>query len=298
MNRQYFTNSTRLAVIHIKELNYKLCRKGLLERCSKMKIYAGEFKVSENVFLVDSLNSNDNALTKMIETKMKLMENEISKIENSLKALERTISSIKNDVQSRVSSETYQVWLKHIDKISIKFKTHFSNINNDEYNNIYKMHKNSKIWENVSLDLKWIKKNVCDTYVDVDINKSVIGFEENDLAELFDENSKTKAISKNEVSESTLTLKNATQPIPSSLKRNADNKVPVHHTLKKSKLQDIKTSIQSTIEDCGLEEISDEESSNVEISSSSGFSLVDETGTVEMEEFEKMLGKAFKCNKS
>lgn len=125
MNRQYFTNSTRLAVIHIKELNYKLCRKGLLERCSKLKLYPGEFKVSENEFLVDSLNSNDNALTKMNETKMKLMENEISKIKNSLKALKRTISSIKNDVQSRVSSETYQVWLKHIDKISLNFKTHF-----------------------------------------------------------------------------------------------------------------------------------------------------------------------------
>lgn len=160
------------------------------------------------------------------------------------------------------------------------------------------MHKNSKIWENVSLDLKWIKKNICDNYVDIDINKSVIGFEENDLAELFDENSKTKTISKNKVSESTLTMKNTTKSITNSLKRNADDKVPVHHTLKKSKSQDNKASIHSTIEDCGLEEISDEDSNDVETPSSSGFSLVDETGTVEMKEFEKMLGKTFKYNKS
>lgn len=163
MNRQFIMNSTRLAIIHLKELNYKLCKKGLLERCLGMNIFVGEFKKQKNDFIKESLTSSENAQENLNASKKKVVENEITKLEKILTALEHTVVSIKCDVKSKTSSAMYEVWIRRVNIISAKFKSMYSKIANEKYNRIYKMNKEvGTTWKNVSVDLKWLKENVSD----------------------------------------------------------------------------------------------------------------------------------------
>lgn len=48
--------NTRMVVSCTKAYNEKLCKKGLLERSIKMKLYIGDFKNLENSFLKEMFN--------------------------------------------------------------------------------------------------------------------------------------------------------------------------------------------------------------------------------------------------
>lgn len=197
MNRQHFLDSTKRVVIYLKEYNFKLCRKGLLERGLEMKISFGEFKTIEQEFLKRSLQNEGNISTEeLFKEKEKSMQKEIKILENALVGLSHTINSVKSDVKSRINKENYGVWLRRITKISDRFKGLYSEINNDQYNHGYKMSKKyGNAWNNILHEVQWTKTNVCNLYANLgnmsEVTKNVEGFQEGDLSTLFFEKSKT-----------------------------------------------------------------------------------------------------------
>lgn len=210
------------------------------------------------------------------------MQSKINKLNSALKALERTISSTKNDVKIRISDEICVAWLKRVNLISSKFKTLFSDINNDQFDHLYKMSKKAKnVWENVSYDLNWMKNNIHDVYRDVGhIIDSVVGFEEGDLSVLFEEEKPGKSETSTFYKDLSVVSKNSTE----LLKRKADDQnvsVP-----KKSKDEETKNNL---IENNDLETISDEEFSENESSIINTCNVVDEVGEVDLSYFEDML---------
>lgn len=199
MNRQYFTNSTRLIIIHLKEYNFKLCRKGLLERAKGMKISFGEFKKIENMYLDKSLRlatdeEGQKVLLKEVKgEKMNGMDKEIDALSTALRTIQRTIDNIKNDVNSRTSGRIYDMWWNRINNISKQFKSLYSDMNNGLYDYTYKMSRiQDNAWNKVINDIGWIKDNV---FVEVDDISAIIeGFEEGDLANLFSQESQNKSL--------------------------------------------------------------------------------------------------------
>lgn len=163
MNREQFSNSTRLTLMHMKAFNYKLCRKGLLERGVSMKLFIGNFTNLGNDFLKNSLISgkNEDLLNKLNEEKEKVMNKEIRNLNLALQSLDITINTIRKEVQVGVSGEIYNGWLKRINMISTRFKTMYSNINNDYYNHFYNISKkNDAVWGNITKDVQWLN-NIC-----------------------------------------------------------------------------------------------------------------------------------------
>lgn len=187
MNRTKFMDLTRLVVSCMKEYNAKLCRKGLLERGIGNKLYIGDFKNLENKFLKEIYNpkSNGNG-TKLNGEKEAHVKKEIEKLKTAIKALDNTICTLKNEVSSLIKKEVYDAWLKRIMIISSRFKSMYSDVNNNLYDHLYKVStKTDQVWNNISTDSKWITDNICNAYMDV---KEVIDdFDENDLNGLFEE---------------------------------------------------------------------------------------------------------------
>ncbi len=279
MNRGFFLNSTRLIIVHIKEHNYKLCRKGLLERCLKMKIFLGEFKCQDNNLIKESLSmnsKNQNAMKSVNEEKENLMKKEIGKLISSLKSLDRTIESIRQDVKSRISDENYQVWLRRINSISSRFKAMYSETCNDYYDHCCKMSKKaSSHWNNIQYDMNWIKTNLCNMYIvvdnDDDISKCVDGFEEGDLNVLFDEKP-TSEIQREDSSQ-----KRKHGEISDENTKNTKNK-------KNSMIMGDLEPISEEEENGQEEEEEDDENSII----NDILAIVDEVGEVDMTDFEDM----------
>lgn len=183
MNQAKFSEFTKLALVHLKSYNYKLCRKGLLERGMQMKIYFGDFSLLEDRFLKDSFNQyscREDLKKKLEEKKALIVQKELGKLKTALVALDRTISNIKRDVQSLVKEETYNAWLKRVTVISNRFKCQYSEINNDLYNHLYKANRTTESALNcIIVDSHWINKNICDSHKD--IRELVLDFNETDI---------------------------------------------------------------------------------------------------------------------
>lgn len=284
-------NSTRLLLSHLKEYNYKLCRKGLLERGLGMNIYIGEFKALENDFMKTSLLNNDNEdlLSKLNEAKRKSVKTEVEKLEKSLEMINRTVRSIKEDVKSRVNEETYGVWLKRMDLMSVRFKSWYSNINNDQYDHWYKLSKKTiNMWKNVSYDIKWIKNNVCNSYADVenvfDVSNIVDGFVEGDLSLMFNESS-TK--------ENSTEMNSSGQSSKRKVKDDENHNHRVEDNKKKRKEESQNETKSSSsineLEDNDLQVISYDELSEDELINQ--LVVVDEVGEVDLQSFDDLINQ-------
>lgn len=156
MNREYFSQSTKNVLLHLKEYNFKLCRKGILERAIEMKIDIGEFKNAENVFLKNMFNASDDAdmFEKFNEDKRKQIDIEINKLKVALTALDKTIVNIKNDVKSKIDKRIYGEWLNRIECMSKRFKILYSDVNNNLYNHFYKLScERNATWNNLLSDV-------------------------------------------------------------------------------------------------------------------------------------------------
>lgn len=163
MNREYFSQSTKSVLMHLKSYNFKLCKKGLLERAVNMKIPAGEFDKSENEFFKNilKLNAVDEPLNRLGDDKKELMTKEIKKIEVTLEALNKTIKNIYVDVKSRMNEISYDMWINRVKSVSNKFKKLYSDTNNSLYNHFYKMSWiENNAWMNILSDVEWLKVNV------------------------------------------------------------------------------------------------------------------------------------------
>lgn len=190
MNRDYFSKSTKSILKHLKEFNYKLCRKGLLERSCNFKVAVGEFKLIENVALDGSLNVSNNhgkcmdKTTDIIDKKVGAMKQEIVRLNVALNALDKTINNIKTDVKSRISDHIYKMWWNRVENISLRFKKLYSDMNNDSYNHFCKATRlQQNAWANIFNDIGWINENV---FVEVDsVSNLVQGFDETDVSMLF-----------------------------------------------------------------------------------------------------------------
>lgn len=64
MNRVCFTKSTGSILVHLKEYNHRLCRKGLLQRMQGLKIAIGDQKSIENDFLCNALRAKNDGTNK------------------------------------------------------------------------------------------------------------------------------------------------------------------------------------------------------------------------------------------
>lgn len=104
MNREYFSNQTRLALIYLKSYNQKLCRKGLLDRCLKAKLYFGDYKNIECDYLKKSLEIEVDSvhMVNFNAENEKQMTQEIEQLKESLNALNKSIITVKRNVEMRL----------------------------------------------------------------------------------------------------------------------------------------------------------------------------------------------------
>lgn len=182
-------NLTRMVVSCIKTHNEKLCRKGLLERSIKMKLYIGDFKNFENGFLKETFNPNGSKNEAEMKSKLNaekeaVVIKSIKKLKTALETLDKTINTLKKEVSSLIKKENYDAWEKRIGTISNRFKSLYSDMNNELYNYHYKMSiKEASAWNNIFSDSNWIDSNICSLYTNV--NELVVDFEEGDINGLF-----------------------------------------------------------------------------------------------------------------
>lgn len=190
MNQVKFSEYTRRILVHAKAYNQKLCKKGLLERGLKMKIYFGDFTLLEDQFIKTNFNpdNGENPLNEFNEKKSLIVQKEIKKLKAALLALDKTINGIKQEVNSLIKEETYNAWLRRVTAISNRFKCLYSEIFNDMYNHLYKANKiTESALSLIAVDSRWINNNICDSYKD--IKEVVLDFNESDISALFSENS-------------------------------------------------------------------------------------------------------------
>ena len=167
MNREYFSQSTKRILVHMRAYNYKLCRKGLLQRAENMNLTIGEFKNEENCVFNDIFNTTakNDPLMNLKEKKMKIMKDEIKSLDSAIKTLDITIKNVKNDIKSRVSDKIYDMWLNRVNDISKRFKKLYSDSNNDQYNHFYKDASNQNTaWSHIIENAGWIENNICSTF--------------------------------------------------------------------------------------------------------------------------------------
>lgn len=185
MNRAYFAEKTSSIVLHLKEYNYKLCRKGLYRRLLDINITFGDFKTIEKEFLGNSMNSQmEKQVEKLYEQKLSTMEKELKRTETSLDAIQKTINNIKLDIKSKTNDRGFTMWLKRIEGISKRFKIMYSDECNSLYNHAYKLFKTNKnAWDYILNDIQWLQNNV---FIMHDpIETLVEGFNEGDLTNMF-----------------------------------------------------------------------------------------------------------------
>lgn len=174
----------------MKELNYKLCRKGLLQRVEKLRITIGDFKRIENNVLGKSVenkvknNTQKQEMEEFNNDKLVAMKKEIEILESAVKGLTKTVNNIKSDVKSRVNNRVFDMWCNRVDNVAKRFKKLYSDMNNNFYDYVYKTFSlENDSWYNVINDVNWIKTNIFTEFSDiVDL---IDGFEEGDLSNLF-----------------------------------------------------------------------------------------------------------------
>lgn len=152
-------------MILLKNYNYKLCRKGLLERGNSVNKSFGNFKDIENKFIKSTTapdyNIND-LLQQFKKEKSDAVNNELKQLGNALEALNRTMNNIKKEIKEITDERSYTKWTERINIISGKFKVLYSQEANDLYNHLFKM--DGKL-EGVLIDsekeIKFINNNIC-----------------------------------------------------------------------------------------------------------------------------------------
>lgn len=257
MNRKHFTESTRSILIHLREYNYKLCRKGLLERIRGMKVIYSESKTVENLIIGKSLQCVKGATHRndMIDgihnEELKGMTSETERLATAIKSLQKTIVNIRDEVKSRINGRIYNMWWNRVDNISQCWKKTYSDINNELYNHLYKV---SRIqlngWNSIIRNIGWIEENV---FVEIDdISELIEGFEEGDLSNLFSTGTKCKQTTLSAGTEQQLKLKRSIDTY--------DNKSDSHE-VKKSKFELKESSRSGTCKD-GKADQSDQSSAS------------------------------------
>lgn len=199
MNRQYFTESTKSLLIHLKQYNQKLCRKGLLVRVREMKISCNGSITVENAIVEKALQiSTDVKIPKMMVTEISEMnlvdlDKEIGILNSRITSLDKTIVNIKTDVKSRIDDCIYNMWLNRINNIAGRWKKLYSDMNNDLYNHLCKVSKiHSDAWECIIRDICWIESNI---FIKFDhISEMIDGFDEGDLKNLFSDEQDTNKL--------------------------------------------------------------------------------------------------------
>lgn len=189
MNLEHFTQSSRSILVHLKELNYRICRKGLLERAIACEKTMGRMKEVENSLLSQSFKSDMSGFGFVQGSKTEAIKKELECTKKTLGPLQKTIENIKVDVKSRVNGRVYDMWWNRIDHISKRFMKLYSDESNELYDNWCKMTRlHNEAWGGILSDIKWIKKQV---FVEVqDVSTLVEGFREGDLESLFNEDPK------------------------------------------------------------------------------------------------------------
>lgn len=135
-------------LVYLKGYNYKLCRKGLLERGLSVGKSFGNFKNIENEYLskipmqnTNGVKENTNGVKEIISElkKRKLDETkkEIRKLEIELQNLDKTIKNKKKEIRQKTDDFTYIKWSQFINDSGLKFKILFSDECNDLYNHLY-----------------------------------------------------------------------------------------------------------------------------------------------------------------
>lgn len=161
--------ATGKVLVYLKGYNYKLCRKGLLERGIGVGKSFGEFKNIENEFMKRAAMPNekiDNLLTELKERKSEFVEKELRQLKNAMEALKKTIENAKKEVQSKISVYSYGKWLEQINGSSMRLKKLFSDEFNSLYNHLYK--KDKKFEEtlmNIVSDIARGNIEICDPFV-------------------------------------------------------------------------------------------------------------------------------------
>lgn len=111
------SSATGSMLIYLKGFNFKLCRKGLLERGMSIGKWFGNFKELENQHLIDISLPNANIADLTADLKKKkavVVKKEVNQLKVELKNLGKTIENKKREIQRRTDEYTYNKWSQHI----------------------------------------------------------------------------------------------------------------------------------------------------------------------------------------
>ncbi len=202
MDREDLTRSNSNLMVYLRNYNFKLCRKGLLERARNMNLLVGDFSEVENTFIKEVSGSND------LNYKMKIwavfkanmsakMESELGKLKIQIKSLGLTINNVKDMVRLGTSEDFYSKWIKKINGVATRFKQKYSNEFNSLYDHIFRMNKlYGEDWNNIAYDIQSISKDIQEFTMDKNQEKNIVStgelwdsdvFEEGDLQKIFNE---------------------------------------------------------------------------------------------------------------
>jgi len=182
-------------VIHLKGLNQRLCRKGLLERGISVGKWFGNFKSLENELMKKAAVQNGNVeelLLELQKQKSKIVYDELNRLKRELRFLNKSITRIKQNVLIKAGGGIYCKWMYYINEFSADFVKMYSNEANDLFNHLYRMDTifertirktainvssiNDKIWVpfQIEKDLKGLlPKELCDDMTKNSSNGSV-----------------------------------------------------------------------------------------------------------------------------
>lgn len=163
MNRNDLVQSTGKIAIYLKTYNFKLCRKGLLERAKNMNLEIGDFSNLENTFLKNVVNTNQGfkCLDDFDKGKLRKMDLELESLRKQTESLAITIKNCKERVRLGTNNEFYSAWIKKIDNLSKRFKQKFSIECNELYDHHYRLNKrNEQDWNNIEYDIRSINSKI------------------------------------------------------------------------------------------------------------------------------------------
>lgn len=127
MNREDLVETTAKLAVYMKSLNFKLCRKGLLEQAKGVDLQLVEFSSLENAFLKSIVSTNGHGqnaecLNKFKKNTSAKMDSEIKSLTEQVGLLSITIKNSKERVRLGTNVEFYSTWVKKIDSLSKRFK--------------------------------------------------------------------------------------------------------------------------------------------------------------------------------
>lgn len=97
--------------IYLKGFNYKICRRGLLERGQTVRKSFGDFKKLENEFVQKAsqkCHNIDELLKEIREKKAIQVEKEIKSLTNAITALSRTMENVKKEVKTVTDEGSFE----------------------------------------------------------------------------------------------------------------------------------------------------------------------------------------------